>query len=281
VCPRIVVTVGPNRRPARTSGPFLLGQSGSRPLLFVLSLISVCSRNAASRCRAPNLRPGTERITTSSIRVPVSASMRITAWRRTEAKVFGLHVANLAMSSFENVGRTRCSSLSLGTFNVERPSVSAVLWLTACFITDPHAALRHLPRSKPPTTRPILPFRTSSMSGRVDLSCQHGSRVGTLPGRGPRRPVVSGTRGKSNPADQRTPRVQRVARGVCAGSDFVFREGFPADGSQPDQMASVSGPFDVQEIGGQAVGILGYGGMFPDRLIRSWSTSTSQRSGGR
>src|SRR5208282_2120145 len=58
--------------------------------------------------------------------------------------------------------------------------------------------------------------------------------LGTLPGRGPGQPVVSGTRAKSNPANQRTRRVQRVARGVCAGSDFVFREGFPADGSQPD-----------------------------------------------
>jgi len=35
-----------------------------------------------------------------------------------------------------------------------------------------------------------------------------------------------------------------------------------------NQTASVWEQFDVQEIAGQTVGILGYGGMFPDRPIR-------------
>src|SRR5580693_73020 len=59
--------------------------------------------------------------------------------------------------------------------------------------------------------------------------------LGTLPGGGTGQAFVSGTRGEPNPADQRPRRVQRVARGVCAGSDLVFREGFPANGSQSDR----------------------------------------------
>ena len=49
---RIVVTVPAQiEGPALTSGAFLLGQSGWWPLLFVLSLLAVCSRNAASTYR--------------------------------------------------------------------------------------------------------------------------------------------------------------------------------------------------------------------------------------
>src|ERR1022692_4996366 len=73
----------------------------------------------------------------------------------------------------------------------------------------------------------------AGVAARIVWDLQEGT-LGTLPSRWTGQPVVSRTCCEPNPADQRPWRVQRVARGVCAGSDLVFRKGFPADGSQSD-----------------------------------------------
>src|ERR1700723_797638 len=72
----------------------------------------------------------------------------------------------------------------------------------------------------------------AGVAARIVWDVRKGA-LDTFPGGGTGQAFVSGTRGEPSPADQRPWRVQRVAWGVCAGRDFVFREGFPADGSQP------------------------------------------------
>ena len=47
-------------------------------------------------------------------------------------------------------------------------SASAVPWPIACFTTNPYAAPRPRPKSKPPTTRPMLRYRISLINWRLE-----------------------------------------------------------------------------------------------------------------